>query len=360
MALKMYALDVKSVGEKCLVDKSNPHNLSTDYGLALSKANIALVSILDKLGLEEDAKIQFAKDIFDPTKNISPTDCTIKKQTAQPKTGEPSFFIRLSPDEISKKLKDSKGALLSLSEDSTGNNKSRTINGVLGFQWSKGSLLFGADKIRTFVGVNRTSKIVKDERPDKDQVMESRLGATFESSTYRMDLIEGRAHWVISEYSLITTSEQFDDSMVTDFEYTVTPGLNASKKHFFWLDDWKGNGLFLVKPNLQFKLISGHVNDQGTSENLRDSEEYIRLGTSAGFIIAGNRPWIERLVIDGRYTFFDIHNSPLDRAENKKITLSYFLDKDEKFAITYSYEDGRSGVNLNEVDKWDLGISYKY
>jgi hypothetical protein len=357
---KMYALDGKPNIKKCVVDKNDPKNLSTSYGLSRSAAEAELVSILTTLGLDETSMILFRSSIYDPHKNIFPTDCTIQKEKKTTKQSGPSFFIRQSPDEISKQQKESKGALFSLSEDSKENNKSRTINGVMGFQWNKGDLLFGAETVRTFVGINRTSKIVNSESNQKDQVMETSLGATFENSSFGINALGMQAGWWVSAYSIIATSEQYEDSTVTDLEYTATLGLSAAKNKFFWLDDWKGIGSFLIKPNLQLKLVSGHVNDQGTAENLRDSEEYIRFGPSVGFTIAGNRPWNERLVLDGRYTYLDIHNSPLDRAENKKITFSYFLDKDEKFAITYSYEEGRTGVNLNDVDKWNLGISYKY
>jgi hypothetical protein len=358
---KMYALDGKPSSKKCVFDKKEPQNISTSYSISLATASTELISILTTLGLDENSQIRFRESIYDPHRNIPPTNCTIKKEVENgSKKNLPALFIRESVDEIPKQMKDSKGAIISLSEDANEGNKTRMINGVIGLQWSKGELLFGSDTIRTFFGVNRTSKIVKKEQSQEDQVMETSLGVQLEKSVFDVKAIGNQAGWWVSSMSILATSEQYEDSLVTDIEYTGTLGLSAAKENLVWFDDWRGVGAFLIKPNLQLKLIYGHVNDQGDSENLRDSEEYIRLGPSTGFTIAGNRSWNERLVFDARYTYFDIHNSPLDRSENVKIILSYFLDKDERFAITYSYENGKTGVNLNEVDKWNLGIAYKY
>lgn len=272
--------------------------------------------------------------------------------------------MRQSFEEVQKDLKEAKGAMVSLGEDSEERNKLRELKFVVAKKFKSTNEIDYLSNWIAFAGVNRTSKIVNAEEKPDDQVMEVQGGISLNRSHTSKNF---NSLGIRQAFSTIVTSEEYDDSLVGDLDYSFSPEIFPDTEGGFWLNSWRAafhtkkpdNRVPAIKPLLDLKVIGGHVFDEGESENLRDGEEYIRVGYSTGLSIAGGEGFLPRLNIDAKYNYLEIHNSPIDRAENWDISISWSLGESENASLTTSYIKGRTGVNLNKTDKWTLGLSYK-
>lgn len=339
----------------------NNEDMNAAHQYSVSVARSEMRRILIEAGVPMQEADAVREKILDAKQSMPLIKC--KMEQAADEEGSP-IIIRESFEEVKKDLEEAKGAMISLGEDSEESNKLRELKFVAAKKFKTTN---GEDYLSNwvaFAGVNRTSKIVSAEKKAEDQVMEIQGGLSldrFQKSQKRGSL------GIYQALSVIVTSEEYDDSLVGDLDYTFSPEISPKTTGGFWLNAWRpayypkkeDDRVPWIKPLFDFRLIAGHVFDDGASVSLRDGEEYIRFGYSTGMSIAGGEGLLPKLNIDAKYNYLEIHNSPISRAESWDISLSWSLGESENASLTTSYTKGRTGVNLNETDKWTLGLSYK-
>lgn len=339
---------------------ANNESLNASHQRSVSVARREMLRLLIDAGVNPLVADDARHKILDASQAMPSIKCKVKKGTDDKST----IILRQSFEEVQKDLKEAKGAMISLGEDSEERNKLRELKFVIAKKFKSTNEITYLSNWIAFAGVNRTSKIVNSEEKSDDQVMEVQGGLSLNRSHTSKNF---NSLGIRQAFSTIVTSEEYDDSLVGDLDYTFTPEFFPDTAGGFWLNSWRAafhtkepdNRVPAIKPLLDLKVVAGHVFDEGESANLRDGEEYIRVGYSTGLSIAGGEGFLPRLNIDAKYNYLEIHNSPIDRAENWDISISWSLDESENASLTTTYIKGRTGVNLNETDKWTLGLSYK-
>lgn len=154
--------------------------------------------------------------------------------------------------------------------------------------------------------------------------------------------------------------DRITDSRVASLRAAWTPGLlyRIDQLPMGQADDV---GPFTVLMNLQLRAHAGRVIEVGSSEQLADSEDYVRLGPAFRLDLwPKSDHWLlSRLSADAGYRrFFRLSGS--QDVEWWGAGINYSIEPTDHVTLRYSYEHGEDEETLEKTKQWKLILGIRF
>lgn len=257
---------------------------------------------------------------------------------------------RGGPDELAEVPQ----AEISYLDDKEGKKETFDISAVVGYDLSRNPLT----SFIPFIELKR--KRVKDTSPpdpaappapeDDGDLSKVSLGLTLAS------LLESRDEL---SFSPLLAMDGENDSRVGAVRFSWVPGL-LQEAHSLPFGRSRRIGPLAWKLDATALAQAGHVFDAGTSDELKEQKDYLRLGPQVKLIVWSfiDAPILNHLSADARYKrLFAIAG---DRVTWFDAGVNYSFAKTDHVTLRYSYERGVDDETLERSENWKLSLGIRF
>ncbi|GAB3344929.1 hypothetical protein [Lysobacter tyrosinilyticus] len=200
-----------------------------------------------------------------------------------------------------------------------------------------------------FLGYEREQ--TKQSGPDDDGTSKISAGFLYAAEFESLDQLSLAPLYV---------ADRIQDSRIATLRAAWTPGFLYGIDGLP-MDGTKDIGPFAVRMNLQLRAQAGRVIDAGTSEDLLDVDDYVRLGPAFKLELwpRTERWLLSRITADAAYRHFFRLSGPHD-VEWWSAGINYSIEPTDHVTVRYSYEQGEDEETLEKSKLWKLTFGVRF